>query len=169
MARPLHGQKPPPVALQKESPAHRVVVLLVARGMRMKEVFEHLGGKWENGKPVSGTGMFSYQHLLTISKQPWFKKEVVDILEESGMDKVKAMLEAETIPSIERLIDLRDNAESESVRLSATNSLIDRIRGKATQHVESTTTHKYEKTPSEAEKLDKEIAKIEAKLNSGTN
>ena len=124
LSRPFHGAKEPPVALQKETPAHRIVLLLRARGMSVRDIYAHLGGQFENGMPKSGTGMFSYQHLLTITKQAWFKKQLVSILEEAGIDAVSA---------------------------------------------ESKVTHGYEKVPSEAEELDKELEKVEALIKGGRN
>jgi hypothetical protein len=169
LARPLHNAAPPPVALQKETPAHRIILLLRAKGLSVRDIYAHLGGQFDGGKPKSGTGLFSYQHLLTIVRQPWFKRQLVEILEESGLDQVRAIFESEVVPSIEELVRLRDEAKSEAVRLNACQSIIDRICGKPTQVVESSTTHRYERVPTEAEELDKELERMEKMISGGIN
>lgn len=126
------------VRLQKESVRHRVLVYLFAQGGTARNVFEQLGGKWDdaNNKPISGTGEYSYQHLLNIRKQPWFQAELLKVIEESGSPLLEAKLQLEQMASLETIIAIRDCKEEKgATRLAAANSLLDRFLGKPAQQV----------------------------------
>lgn len=140
------------VRIQKENTRHRVLVFLFSQGGTVRDVFEQLGGKWDelNKKPISGTGEYSYQQLLNIRKQGWFQAEVIKVMSEAGNSLVEAKLALEMMASLQTLVELRDNVnEKGSVRLSAANSLLDRHLGKPSQVVKieapaSTASHEQE-------------------------
>lgn len=160
---PLHGARPPEIRVMQEKPEHRLVVMMVAQGMSLKEVFLQLGGVWKDGQPVSGTGKYGYQYLCQLRRQPWFQANVVKYIEDQGKDRIAAVLEAEAQPALEELIRIaHDPNERGSVRLNACNSLLDRHLGKPTQKIEQETKHTIESFERDAEKVQEEIEKLEA-------
>ncbi len=165
----LHGATRPPVTIQQERPEHRFLVFLFAQGLSTKDIFIQLGGEWNASAnaPISGTGQYSYQHLHTIRRQAWFQKRLVEYMEECGKDVVRAKLEAECMPSLDRVIAIRDDVNAPvAVQLRAAESLLDRFLGKAAitvTHVQASSVDRYEKEISE---LEAESAALTAQINS---
>lgn len=163
----LHGCTKPPVEIKQERPEHRFLIFLYAQGMSTKDVFTQLGGQWDSERnlPISGTGQYSYQHLHTIRRQAWFQQQLVAYMEECGKDVIRARLESELMPSIEKVVEIRDKHDAPmALQLKAAESLIDRFLGKPVQQVvtqPASTVDKYEK---EAEALRLEAAQVEAEL-----
>lgn len=167
LGQKLHGATRPPIILQNERPEHRFLVFLYAQGMSTKDIFTQLGGVWDSSRnlPVSGTGQYSYQHLHNIRRQAWFQKNLIAYMDECGKDLIKAKLEAELMPSIDRVIKIRDNDDAPaSVQLSAANSLIDRFLGKATQQVVVTPASSVERYEKEADEIERETRAIDEEL-----
>lgn len=167
MSEQLHGNKPPAVTIQKETPQHRFLVFLFAQGLSQKDVFIQLGGQWDNEKnlPISGTGQFTYQHLGTIRRQGWFQKALIAYMEQCGKDAIQARLETELIPSIDKVVAIRDNVNAPpNVQLAAANSLIDRFLGKPVQHVQKSVERTIQTFEDDADALQREAEKIEAEL-----
>jgi len=128
------------IKIDKENSRHRVLVYLFAQGGSAKNVFQQLGGRWDDEKnsAVSGTGEYSYQHLLNIRRQPWFQNELLEVIAENGSPLIEARLKLEMMASLETLIEIRDNTEEKgATRVTAANSLLDRYLGKPTQKVET--------------------------------
>ena len=138
--RPLaNAEETKGVRIEKENSRHRVLVYLFAQGGSAKNVFQQLGGEWneETNSAVSGTGEYSYQHLLNIRRQPWFQNELLAVIAENGSPLIEARLKLEMMSSLETLIEIRDNKkERGATRVTAANSLLDRYLGKPTQKVE---------------------------------
>jgi hypothetical protein len=137
--RPLaEGKERGAVRIQKENSRHRVLVYLFAQGGTAKNVFLDLGGRWDDEKncAISGTGEYSYQHLLNIRRQPWFQDELLSVIAESGSPLVEAKLKLEMMSSLETLIEVRDNRQEKgATRVAAANSLLDRHLGRPTQKI----------------------------------
>jgi hypothetical protein len=160
----LHGARRPPVTLQQERPEHRFLVFLYAQGISTKDIFIQLGGEWDASRnaPISGTGQYSYQHLHTIRRQAWFQSKLVQYMEECGKDVVKAKFEMELMPSIDKVIAIRDDQNAPvAIQLRAAESLIDRFLGKAAITV-------VQQTPSSVERYEKEVAELQAESDALT-
>lgn len=124
----LYGNTSAYVVLKKEKPEHRMILWHTLQGRRPKEIALLM--------------RCTYQTVLNVRGQPWFKQAFVRLSSELGKDAVETMLAANEIPALQRLIDLSESAEAETTRLSATNALLDRIRGKpiVKQEIKSTST-----------------------------
>ena len=165
--RLLHGCTRPPLVIQQERPEHRFLVFLYAQGMSTKDIFIQLGGEWDSTRnlPVSGTGQYSYQHLHTIRRQAWFQTKLVEYMEQCGKDVIRAKFEAELMPSIEKVIEIRDNVDAPvALQLRAAESIIDRFLGKPVQQVQAVPVASVEKYEKEAADLVRETEAIEAEL-----
>ena len=110
------------VIKKHETPRDRLMVFMAAQGKTNGEIAKAL-----NISPVT---------VANNLKQPWARERMQDELREAGRDELKELLKREGSASILKLVDLRDNAESESVRLGATNSILDRLMGKPNQPLE---------------------------------
>jgi len=164
----LHNASRPQVVIQKERPEHRFLVFLYAQGMSTKDIYIQLGGEWDSKRnlPISGTSaQYSYQHLHNIRRQAWFQTKLIEYMEECGKDVIRAKFEAELMPSIEKVISIRDDADApKQLQLRAAESLIDRFLGKPIQQVQSVPVASVSKYEKEAADLARETEAIEAEL-----
>lgn len=163
----LHGATRPPYIIQQERPEHRFLVFLYAQGMSTKDIFIQLGGEWDSSLnlPISGTGQYSYQHLHTIRRQAWFQTKLVQYMEECGKDIIRAKFESELMPSIEKVISIRDDVKApQQLQLRAAESLIDRFLGKPIQQVQALPVASVERYEKAADELVRETEAIEAEL-----
>lgn len=161
----LHNSQEPNLNIVKEKPEHRFIAILRAQGYSLKDIFVQMGGELDDkGQPKSGTGQYSYPWLSQINRQPWFTRQVTRMLEESGKDKISARLEAEAMNSVDEIVRLRDEAESEQVRCKAAQDLLDRHLGKATQRVESKAEVTHAKVAEEDAAIDRQIHELERQL-----
>jgi hypothetical protein len=163
----LHNSSRPPVILQRERPEHRFLVFLYAQGMSTKDIYIQLGGEWDpvNNAPISGSGQYSYQHLHTIRRQAWFQTQLIKYMEECGKDVIRAKFEAELMPSIDKVIQIRDDKNApQNLQLRAAESLIDRFLGKPVQQVQALPSASVDRYEKEASDLVRETESIEAEL-----
>lgn len=162
----LHNAKAPNLEILTEKPEHRFIAYLRAQGMSTVELFRHFGGETtERGQPISGTGEYSYSWLSQITRQPWFQARVLSIMETAGLDAVQQTLKAECLPSVLKLVEIRDNDKTPAaVQVSAVNSLLDRFLGKPLQKVETKNEHKYGQLEDDASKLQAELDQVESEL-----
>ena len=167
----LHNAKQPNIEIISEKPEHRLIMYLKAQGMNNKEIFIHMGGTFDNGSPISGgNAAYSYAYLGQIIRQPWFQSGVVRLLNEAGKDVIESRLEAECLPSLETLVDIRDSETAPAtVRLAAARDLMDRFRGKAVTHIKSEAKVTYSSAEQEAKALKAEIARLERDTESHRN
>ena len=135
----LFGTTPGYNEIRKENPTHRVILWMRLNGHKPREIATAL--------------RISYHTVLSVQRQPWFQRAFCRILAEKGGDQLQTILEGELIPTIETLVELRDSADSSSVRLSAANAILDRIRGKPTVHVEQKVTGQVDSVVYDAQKL----------------
>lgn len=163
----LHNAGSPQFHIQKEKPEHRFLIYLFAQGHSTKEIFLQLGGEWDTelNKPIPGTGHYTYCWLTQIRKQAWFREQLTNFLHEAGKDLISAKLELEVSPSLEVVINIRDDTSlPAAVRLRAADSLIDRHLGKPVQHVKSESVHTVNSFEKSAEELNAELKQIEGEL-----
>lgn len=167
--RDLHGAKPPNFVIGQESPEHRFLLYLFAQGNSSKEVFVALGGEIdpETKHPIPGTGRYSYHWVCQIRRQAWFREQLTQFLHETGKDLVQAKLQTEVIPSLDVVLNIRDNEDAPAnVRLTAANSLLDRFLGKPTQTVQQLAPSSVAKFEADATQLEQQIAQVEAEMKS---
>lgn len=150
----LHNAKLPQLNIIHEKPWHRAVAYMLAQGFTQREVSARFG-KTE-------------PWISQLARQPWFQQRVVDELKEGGIDKIKALLDAETLPSLEKVTYLRDHAKNESVQLTAAFDIINRTLGKPTQKVETVNTTDIKMTLTNIQKIDQEIDKLQQALDVST-
>ena len=162
----LHNQKKPNLEIISEKPEHRFIAYLRAQGKSVMEIFMHFGGKVDaQRKPMSGTGEYSYVWLTQICRQPWFQARVVSIMQDAGLNIVQKTLEMEVLPSIHKLVELRDGEKvPPAVAKSAADSLLDRFLGKPTQKIETEQTIKHGRLEDDAVKIQSELEAVEAQI-----
>lgn len=114
---PLHGTTTPRAEILKEKPLHRVMAYMIARGMTQIEV-------------ANATG-YSREQVNLIANQVWFRDIVAKVIHEAQADGLMELLRAGAVDAVETLKTLVVSAKSETVRLGAATSLLDRILGKA--------------------------------------
>lgn len=120
----LFNDRGPNLAIMHEKPEHRIAVLYKAQGKTNREIAKVLG--W--------TEAWTSQVL----RQPWAREALLEeIRRNNGGEEVSAILRGEAVNTVFTLIDLRDTADDEGVRLRASQDLLDRHLGKATQRVET--------------------------------
>lgn len=164
--RQLHNPAEPSVPIIREKFEHRALAYMRAQGMSRKDIFERLGGQFnEKRQPISGTGKYSYVHLGNIFNQPWFRKTVLELMHEAGFDQVESAIQVELPTAVETIVEVMNNKKaSPSSRLSAANSLLDRGLGKPVQRVEQNNTNSHTHVIEDARELDREIEKVEQEL-----
>lgn len=118
----LYNTPTPSVRLKKEAPWQRLAIVLAARGVSNREI-----------SSLVGRGEAQVSQVL---RQPWARKQLVEIINQQSKDVFRELVERELTPSVEKLIQLRDSAEREETQMRAAVELIDRARGKAVQHVD---------------------------------
>ena len=86
-------------------------------------------------------------------------------MEQCGKDVIRAKFEAELMPSIEKVIEIRDDVNApKQLQLRAAESLIDRFLGKPIQQVVALPTASVAKYEKDAAALAKETEAIENEL-----
>jgi len=167
----LHNAALPEHRIQQEKTDHRFLVYLFAQGKGVKDVFLAMGGKWDDikGRPCNTKehgGKYSYGHLTQIRRQPWFQKQVIEIMASEGMDVVAATFANEFENSVATIIEVRDDAnEKGNTRLAAASTLLDRFLGKPTQHIKKeVTTKSIGEMAADREQLEKDILTVEAEI-----
>lgn len=117
----FHNQRPPQNDIQYEKPEHRIVLTLKMQSLDNREIAAKTG--------------YSVQHVMNILRQPWAIEWMVKEAQKRGQNELELLLKGEAVKCIKKLVDLRDAEVRPEVQLAATNSLMDRIFGKAAQPV----------------------------------
>lgn len=145
----LHNSSVGAATIVREKAIHRSMIYLHAAGASLRDIADQTG--------------FSYAAVRTILSQPWARERLVQILKETGRDRVKHFLTHEVAPSLEILKEIRDDRNAkEAARIAAANSILDRALGKATVIIESTNTTRN--VPVEAARIDAELASVRKQL-----
>lgn len=114
----LFNDQPAYQAVLKESPRHRLILWMTANGQSPQQIATALG--------------ITRQTVYTVRKQPWFRAMFVRITESLGKDAATQLLKGEVLPSLQTLIEIRDDPTAKSAdRRGAADSLLDRYLGKA--------------------------------------
>ncbi len=106
--------------LDKELPIHRRMVTLVEQGYNVKEI-------------AAATG-YSVRHVSDVLRQPFAREHIVKTLQDDVSQEIKNFLEAEVLPSLKVIKEVRDNELAKaSDRLAAANCFLDRQMGRPNQ------------------------------------
>lgn len=133
-----------------DDPKYRLLEYMAASGKTRRDIATSVG--------------MSYSWVCQIFKQQWFKTNVAKILQENGSDAIQSFLQVEAMPSLEVVSEIRDDPEAPAAaRLSAANSILDRLLGKPKEKIE--VTNKTNKAvEAEADKLLEEAKELQSKL-----
>ncbi len=119
----LDGSQKLPV-LKREQIHQRMMVLLKAQGYSNVEIAQQLG--------------YSPVTVNYVLRQPWARERLVKLVMEKGQEGVDSILKAELVPSLLKIVEVRDDPTSKKGEvLAASQALIDRFLGKPTQRVET--------------------------------
>lgn len=145
----LHGDRVTETTIINEKPVHRMMIFASASGSSAEDIAAQTG--------------YTSAAVRQVLRQPWARARLVQLLNESGRDRVVHFLKNEVSPSLETLQAIRDDrAVAASARITAANSILDRALGKATIHVESKST--ISNVPVEAARIDAELASVRKQL-----
>lgn len=103
----------------------------------------------------------SEQYVGQISRQPWFRQQLVELLQQEGLPAVQELIRGAAVESVLKLIELRDDAKKEEVQRDCARELLDRYLGKAPQ-VSAPEADPLAKV--DERKLDSEIEELQKKL-----
>lgn len=119
----LVGDMDPTRILTKEKPVHRTMINMAAAGYQVVEIAkftEH-----------------SVQTVSNVLKQPWARQYLIKEAKKTVQDEIKQLLQSEALPSIRKLVEIRDSpmatAADKSASKAAADSLLDRFLGKPVQ------------------------------------
>jgi len=116
----LHGDFDPRHFLSYEKPWHRTAINMSAAGYRNNE--------------IAAAVERSPHSVATALKQPWAREYLIKEAKKTVQDEIKAVLEAEALPSIRMLIAVRDSESTKNGdRIAASRELLDRFLGKPVQ------------------------------------
>lgn len=108
------------VGLKNEQPWHRMAAYMLNAGRSNQEIAKAAG--------VTPT------MVSVLRSQRWFQELCAYIANTEG-GEILGLLRSEAAASIETVVQLRDTAESERVRLAAATYIVDQAHGKAVQKV----------------------------------
>ncbi len=108
------------------TPRHKIIALMVAAGWKQKDIAVELG--------------FHENRVSIIASSPLFRVQVHEIqkqMREGLIDDVSELIKAEALPSVRKIVELRDGEQvPETVQLAAATSILDRAVPKITRHEE---------------------------------
>lgn len=143
-----------PVALRviPEKPVHRMVCYMSLVGKRNREIAEELG--------------LTVATVSAVLRQPWARKFMTDESRHLAQEQFFAKLKGEVDKSISTLVELRDDEKvSPAVRASVSNSIVDRVLGKAIQRTEVERVPSITDAANEMSALDRELEALRTQLN----
>jgi hypothetical protein len=145
----LAGDIDPVRIARRETPVHRTMVNMAVAGYTNREIAMFTG--------------YSPATVATAIKQPHARKYMIQEAKKTVQDEIKELLASEALPSIKRLITVRDSQDARSSDvIAASNSLLDRFLGKPVQPITEN-----QKPPSEM--TDAELkAQVELELRTNT-
>ena len=116
--RPLYNALPPNIDIKHERIRHRMLAYLLANGRTQEQAAAEMGytGPW----------------VSQIARQPWFQELMLEEKTRSGRQAVDELIRGAAPGSVLTLMELRDSAESESVRFNASKELLNRYLGNTT-------------------------------------
>ncbi len=108
------------IGLKAEKPVHRQIGQMLVQGYTLSETAAAVG--------------HSLKNVSRVARQPFVRKQMIEAMQQDVSLEIKKFLEAEVLPSLKVLTEVRDDAEARaSDRLAAANALLDRHMGKPSQ------------------------------------
>lgn len=147
--------------VKKERPLHRLILWAALNGQKPKEIALSL--------------RVTPQTVYNIQGQPWFQEAFCKITAERGQDALQTILEGELVPTVKKLIEIRDAADTPAaVKRQTCVDLLDRLRGKPTVHVKNESSGTLDVVVHDADALRREYERNQEILSSrgirsGTN
>lgn len=147
----LFNDRPAYQAVLRESPRHRLILWMTAQGHSPQQIADALG--------------ITRQTVYIVRKQPWFREMFVRLTADIGRDSVTTLLKTEVLPSLQTLIEIRDDPSVRPAdRRGAADSLLDRFLGKPVAKTSEGTAPSD--LPTEVSQLANEAARISEELKS---
>lgn len=113
----LHGQQPPELYIQKESPAHRLMLILRARAHTQREIAELTG--------------YNEAYVSQVLRQPWAVKQITEFQNEAGLNPLKEKIAELGKTALFTLEDVMTAPETPAnVRSTTAQYLVNRFLGK---------------------------------------
>ena len=144
----LFNRQDPNLAILHEKPEHRLIIALKLQGRSNIEIAKMTG--------------YTNPWVGQVLRQPWARERILAELNKQSGEGVADLLQGAAADSVFKIIELRDTADDEGVQLRASQDLLDRYLGKATQKVDASA--KVTHLSGDAAKLDGEIQQLEAEL-----
>lgn len=118
----LIGDLDPVRYAKRETPVHRTMVNMAAAGYTNREIAAFTG--------------YNKTTVATAIKQPHAREYLINEAKKTVQDELRTLLESQALPSIQKLVQVRDNEKSKgSDVIAASNSILDRFLGKPTQPI----------------------------------
>ena len=134
----------------KEAGWHRGAIIMLATGRNCTEV-AHMFDK-------------SAAAVSLLQRAPWAQRRIAELMADPAQDVLDAF-RSELRTSLDVIVSIRDDEKApSSVRLTASNSIIDRVLGKAMTKVEVSGPKSETDPVKEAQRLREEIARGTEKL-----
>lgn len=106
--------------LKREQLHHRMFAIMKAQGFSITEIAEQTG--------------YSPATIHITLAQPWVQEMVLEELNRAGRKKIDELLDAQVIPSLQKIISIRDNPDAPiREQRCAANDILDRVFGKPNQ------------------------------------
>jgi hypothetical protein len=116
--RPLWNAKEPNINIKHERYRHRALAYLIGSGRTQGEAAKELG--------------YTDAWVSQICRQTWFQELVLEEITRTGRSAVDELIKNAAPGSVLTLIEMRDTAKSEAVRLNASRELLNRYLGNTT-------------------------------------
>lgn len=132
----LHNDSDSVREIQQEKPIHRKFVELHMQGYNCTEI-----------AAITGHSM---QWVSQILKQPFARQRMINEAKKTVSEELKELLESEIIPSMKKIIEVRDNPKSRGADvLAASEKVIERFMGKPQTNINIIEKPSSEKTDDE--------------------
>lgn len=110
---------------KREKPIHRQFIEHAIQGYNNREIAR-----------LFSTTVVTVSNIL---RQPWAREYMQSRMKENTQDELAALLKSETLPSLKKLVSIRDaDSTPAAVVASVSNSILDRVLGKAAQPILNT-------------------------------
>jgi len=106
------------VGIKNEQPWHRMAAYLLVAGTSLED--------------VANAANVTKSQIQILKAQVWFQELLVTIANQQGRS-VLGIIQGEAMSSVQKLVQLRDSAESERVQLAAAQVLLEQAHGKPVQ------------------------------------
>lgn len=136
------------VGLKNEQPWHTMAAFMLLAGRTNSEIAASAG--------------VTVQAVTTLRAQRWFQEKLA-LLANSEGDEILGTVKAEALSSVQKLVELRDGAESERIQLSAALALLEHAHGKPTQKVISVSTRITQSPEDEARDLEAQLEALRSR------